>query len=583
MYIKQLFGALSNMNHFLRFMALLFPVVILLSCKSEMKQNEELGEFAPPDAYLEGSKHPYYGSENPWNRRFFYDQITFEYKRRGQRQMLDIVEGRVNDAADYCHKLLEDDPDDLESLYNLAVAQAQMGNIDDAVKTMKEAVDKGLPFGRFLAGPRDVLKPLTDSQQFKEYATAHPIELLHGPMLGSMTDHGVKFWVRTLNEVPVQVLASTEKSLSKPLKSSMGNTSSDMDYTAIVELSGLKPATTYYYNVLVHGKAAFSTDYPSFKTYAAAGTHSVFQVAFGGGGGYYPPNERVWDVIRSHRPDAMLLLGDNVYINMPQQPNGVIYYTYYRRQSRPEFRHLVASTPVFAIWDDHDAGTDDVWLGPYRDKPAWKMPLLKVFEENWNNPGYGDPEWPACWFSFSIADVDFIMLDCRFYRTNPFDQNPTMLGPVQKVWLLDQLKKSTATFKVIVSSVPWSLATKGAARDTWNGFIKERNEIFNFLTENRINGVILLSADRHRSDAWRIDRENDYPLYEFESSRLTNQHVHEIMPQALFGYNEKQSFGYLTFDTRQEDPTITYQIFSIDNENVYTLNLKLSEISQLAK
>ena len=84
---------------------------------------------------------------------------------------------------------------------------------------------------------------------------------------------------------------------------------------------------------------------------------------------------------------------------------------------------------------------------------------------------------------------------------------------------------------------------------------------------------MLLSADRHRSDAWKIERPNGYPLYEFESSRLTNQHFHELMPDALFGYNEKQSFGLLTFDTTKPDPTVTYQIVNIDNEIVNELTI----------
>ncbi len=154
-----------------------------------------------------------------------------------------------------------------------------------------------------------------------------------------------------------------------------------------------------------------------------------------------------------------------------------------------------------------------------------------------------------------------------------------MLGPVQKKWLLDQLKQSTATFKVIASPVPWSLDSKGEARDTWNGFKTERKEIFDFLAANKISGVILLSADRHRSDAWKIEHPGIYPLYEFSSSRLTNAHFHELMPNALFGYNKKQSFGFLTFDTSGPEPGVTYQIYSIDNELIYTLKIKLNELS----
>jgi alkaline phosphatase D len=109
--------------------------------------------------------------------------------------------------------------------------------------------------------------------------------------------------------------------------------------------------------------------------------------------------------------------------------------------------------------------------------------------------------------------------------------------------------------------------------------VDERNEIFDFLKDNKIEGVILLSADRHRSDAWRIERKDAYPLYEFESSRLTNAHVHKLMPKALFGYNEKQSFGLLNFDTKNTDPTVTYKIVNIDNEIIRSFTLKRSQLA----
>ena len=171
------------------------------------------------------------------------------------------------------------------------------------------------------------------------------------------------------------------------------------------------------------------------------------------------------------------------------------------------------------------------------------------------------------------------MLDGRIYRTNPYDKNPTMLGPVQKAWLFEQLKESSATFKVLASPVPWSFDAKGDAVDTWNGYKEERNEIFNFLAANKIDGVILISADRHRSDAWRIERDNGYPLYEFESSRLTNQGMARLMPKALFGYNQKQSFGLLTFNTLTTNPTVKYEIVSIDSEVIHSITLQKSEIS----
>jgi alkaline phosphatase D len=276
----------------------------------------------------------------------------------------------------------------------------------------------------------------------------------------------------------------------------------------------------------------------------------------------------------------MLMLGDNVYIGLAEQAGPLHRYSYYQRQSRPEFRRLTQSVPIFSIWDDHDAAIDDVWFGPYRDKPAWKPSMLQLQKENWNNPSWGDAEWPGCWFKFSIGDVDFFMLDCRYYRTNPFGKERTMLGPVQKKWLFNAIAESNATFKVIASSVAWAPGAKPGSHDTWDGFPEEREEIFSLIDKNEISGVVLLSADRHRSDARLIARSGGYALYDFMSSRLTNLHTHELIPGALFDYNDKCSFGLLTFDTSRADPQVTYAIVNIDGETIHSLTLKQSDLSK---
>ncbi len=68
-------------------------------------------------------------------------------------------------------------------------------------------------------------------------------------------------------------------------------------------------------------------------------------------------------------------------------------------------------------------------------------------------------------------------------------------------------------------------------------------------------------------------------MYEFESSRLTNIHTHPLMPGAVFGYNEKCSFGILAFDTTLPDPTVTYRIVNIDNETVYAFVVRKSQLT----
>lgn len=171
------------------------------------------------------------------------------------------------------------------------------------------------------------------------------------------------------------------------------------------------------------------------------------------------------------------------------------------------------------------------------------------------------------------------MLDGRYYRNlDPEKSEVSMLGFVQRAWLLDTLRKSNGTFKILCSPVPWVFEAKGDSQDTWNGFKHERGILFDFLAEHNVEGVVLMSADRHRSDLWRIERDPDYPLFEFNSSRLTNQHVHKTMDQALFSYNAKQSFGLVDFNTTIDDPTVTYSVVTIDGEVVNTFRLQRSEL-----
>ncbi len=511
---------------------------------------------------------------------FFFVPSTYaqeQYKKLSRDAISQIVDGDYDAAIKHFEDYLSKHPKDLESMYGLAVAYTQKNNITTALAYVNNALAEGLQFSRFLAGPRDLLKPLTDSADFKALAQKYNVELLHGPMLGCVTDTSAKFWVRTANEVLVQVLIRPSGNAKSTISSAIAKTHRAKDFTVVIAVRGLKPDTRYYYKLLVDG--IIQPRQWSFRTFPASGAQSQFWIGFGGGAGFTPQHERTWDTIASHNLLAFLLLGDNVYIDNPTR-QAVQQYCYYRRQSRLEFQGFAASTAIYAIWDDHDFTTNDAGGGPEILKPYWKIPVWRTFVNNWNNPYYaGGENQPGCWFDFSIGDVDFFMLDGRYYRTKSKVTNPSMLGDVQKMWLFKKLKSSKATFKVLASPVPWSYGAKPGSQDPWQGYKTEREQIFSFLESNKIDGVILISADRHRSDIWKIERPEGYTLYEFESSKLTNIHTHKIMSGSLFGYNKKCSFGMLQFDTSIPDPQVTYKIISIDNEPIYTFSLKKSQLT----
>ena len=502
-----------------------------------------------------------------------YSQINIEgqYKKQNRDVIAAISMGELDQSIKYFEEYLSLVPDDLESMYGLAMAWSGKGDYKKAMEYVEMAVSKGLPPGRFLAGPRDMFERLATYKPFLKYMEKVSSVLVHGPLLGSVTDRSASFWVRTSREAKIEIKIIGIGGIFSTV------TSSEKDYTAVIKATGLSPATTYQYTVIVDG-----IEYPGkkiVKTFPSKNAHTKFTIGFGGGAGYTPQYERMWDTLATHPLSAFLLLGDNVYIDHPENPI-VQQYCYYRRQSREEFRRFTSEVPVFAIWDDHDFTVNDGEGGAAIDSPAWKRPVWELFKNQWPNPAFGGgDEHPGCWFDFSIGDVDFFMLDCRYYRENPKEvKQPSMLGDYQKAWLKEKLKNSKATFKIIASSVPWAYNTKPGSDDTWDGFPEEREELFSFLKNNRIEGVVLFSADRHRSDAWKIQREGDYDLYEFSSSKLTNMHTHEIMSTSLFGYNKTCSFGSIEFNTALDDPTISYAIYSIDNELIDKITVYKSQL-----
>jgi len=103
-----------------------------------------------------------------------------QYKNQTRNAIAKIVDGKFGAAIKDMAKYLENNPGDAESLYGLTVAHAQKQDIAKAIDYLKQALDAGLPFNRFIAGPRDLLEPLTESDEFKALAGKHGSELIHG-------------------------------------------------------------------------------------------------------------------------------------------------------------------------------------------------------------------------------------------------------------------------------------------------------------------------------------------------------------------------------------------------------------------
>ena len=477
-----------------------------------------------------------------------------------------IATGDYAKAEKVLAKAASDDP---ETLFVQMMSELKQGDREGAVAKARAALEAGLAPARLISGPRELLGELQQTAIFTESKGWPELQLLHGPMLGAVSDSAASFWVRTRGQLPVQIRVGERRSAEVI-------PTAETDFTAVLRVDGLAAGTHYEYQVLIGGKPV-AVENARFRTYPKQGEAGTFAVAFGGGAGFVPKWEHMWDTIGKRSPDALLMLGDNVYIDQPEHTL-CQHYCYHRRQARPEWRRLVAATPTYSIWDDHDFATNDCVPGPEVDRPAWKRPVWEIFKQNWVNPAYGGgDEQPGCWFDFHIGDVHFILLDGRYYRDR---KGGSMLGPVQKAWLKETLKNSGGTFKVLASPVPFTENIKPGSKDPWDGFPEEREEIFSFIEEEDIEGVFLVAADRHRTDLRTTEREDSYTLYEFMSSRLTNRHTHGVVktPGLIWGYNKTCSFGLMRFDTTAADPQVVFECVTIDGEIVHSHTLKASSL-----
>jgi hypothetical protein len=95
----------------------------------------------------------------------------------------------VADFAKVAKELAKADSDDPETHFVRMMLALKQDDTRSAVKWARAALGAGLPFARLVAGPRDLLAPLYETDAFKSWAAEHEeLALLHGPMLGSVTD-----------------------------------------------------------------------------------------------------------------------------------------------------------------------------------------------------------------------------------------------------------------------------------------------------------------------------------------------------------------------------------------------------------
>ncbi len=208
--------------------------------------------------------------------------------------------------------------------------------------------------------------------------------LSHGPLLGAVTDHSIRVWVRTRKPTKFTVLYGTTLPLDDKSSSVSGIARKATDQTGVVELNKLAPNTRYYYAVSIDGvlpdlRPEISDQWPSFRTLpnqtsfvdAAHNPRGLFNVKFAIGhcasqdpdrsGGMYTSTP-AYDMIRRHHADEAMFAVVNGDVIYEELRNGKLdgvrdnYKLYFSRGR--SFASLFRSMPALFTFDDHDVGWD---------------------------------------------------------------------------------------------------------------------------------------------------------------------------------------------------------------------------------
>lgn len=299
----------------------------------------------------------------------------------------------------------------------------------------------------------------------------------------------------TASGLRVRLLVSQNQALTEPMYSGVVTTAAAAGNTVTLSVSSLQADTDYYYGIEVAG--ILRTDPESrgrFRTFPLG--RASFRIAFGACGDFRAPDQRVFDAILAERPLLYINLGDLHYSDINSANVDDYRNNYDAVLKQPQQAALFRGVPMAYIWDDHDfCGNDSNGNATGRDaaRAAYRERV---------------PHYPIASAggtmaqSFTIGRVRFIITDLRSAAMDSEikeSASKTRLGAAQKIWFKQELISARdAGFPLIVwiNSNPWIDPARLGA-DSWAGWATERTEIANFIRDNHISNLALMSGDMH--------------------------------------------------------------------------------------
>ncbi len=326
-----------------------------------------------------------------------------------------------------------------------------------------------------------------------------------GPVVGGVTSASAVVFVRVSAAATVQTQYSTL--LGSEVFTTPGiEAVADSDFTVQMPLSKLLPDTVYYYRILIDDVAQTLPVQPHFTTFPNSDAVVNFSIAVVSDSLHPEQPSSLYQQVANENPAFVMQIGDFDHRNpaIQSQPPDIDNW---RRMHRDVLHDLATGQdfatyigpafPFFHMWDDHDYGNNNA------DRTApWRDIALQAFKEYYPLPPLPRPNG-GLWYTFRYAQAQVFMLDLHTQRDpykQPDNSNHSMLDGAtisndQKDWLKAALLASTARWKFIVSTSVWNSHSKRV--DSWYNFQTEQHELVDFIRNNGITGVLIMSGDLH--------------------------------------------------------------------------------------
>ncbi len=408
-------------------------------------------------------------------------------------------------------------------------------------------------FLRTVAGAAVATPLLPLGLQAADAAAPEPGVFRHGVASGDPAPDGIVLWTRvtepTDRPVDVDWVVAEDEGLTRPVRSGRATATSDADHTVHVTVTGLAPATTYWYGFRTGGETS-----PVGRTRTAP-EGAVERVRLGVcccarfSDGYF----NAYTGLAAAEVDLVVHLGDYIYEEVDDGPRGqgddrprlAVTLADYRSRyadarSDPDQQELHRRHPIAAIWDDHEFA-DNAWRdgapehheadhGPWRER---REAAARAWRE-WMPVRLPDPADPArIWRTIPYGDlVDLVLLDTRSGRDRQVtddtiaalaDPARGLLGAPQEAWLSGQVDRPGATWFLLANQVVLTplrakvpgvlpdnatdsadvLVVDGTAlnADQWDGYPVAQQRLLGKLSARPGGGVVVLTGDIHCSMA----------------------------------------------------------------------------------